>query len=217
MSLGTSNPPLVSADTSDPTGTIDIAAGSAGFSGRVDMCLAAPMAKSFTPWSAGGVAGASRGCCDSGSKGADEIWNIFLICAPQPSVIGTGTSELSVQSIARASNVATIEIPGHPLGVGCTIVVGGPNGGFSELDGAYPITAVTSDTISFASTGPDFAAESPPTFGQWGLPVVAGFDVIASQSLDPELPPGFTLKALIATVTTDGSGNIASVTNVPID
>jgi hypothetical protein len=47
--------------------------------------------------------------------------------------------------------------------------------------------------------------------------VVAGLDVIASQSKDdPEMPAGFTLAANFAVVTTDGSGNIATITNVPI-
>jgi hypothetical protein len=212
MSLSDSDAPLVTADTSNPTRDIDVAAGSAGFAGSVNMVLAAAMAKNLSEaWTAGGLLGASQGGCDAGSKGDNQTWNVFLIGAEF--AIGTGTSNPSVQSIARASNVATLTVPGHPLGVGGTLLIGSPDGGFNGFGGAWAIAEVTDDTISFANDGPDFAAASPPMFGQWGLPMVAGFDVIASQSADPALPSGFTLKALLAVVTTDGSGNIASVGN----
>ena len=205
------NPPLVSADSTNPTRDIDVAAGSSGNAGMIPMALAAPMAKRLDEtWTAGGTVGASAGGCDSGSKGPNETWNVFLIGA----VFSAAVWRPDVQSIGRSSNVAIVTIPGHPLGVGGTIVIGGTNGGFAGFNGAAPISAVTDDTIEFSNAGADFAAEALATFGQWGLPTIAGFDVIASQSEQPAMPAGFTLVAPLAVVTTDGDGNIATVTNV---
>jgi hypothetical protein len=214
MSLQNSNPPLVSADGTNPTRDIDVAAGSAGIAAGVNLALAAAMAKRLDQsWAAGGNVGAPIGACDAGTKGANQSWTIFLIGTRNLIARDLTYAALGrAHSLGRTSNVATLTMPDHPMGVGGTLVIGGPNGGIAGFDGAHAITAVTGATISFASIGPDVPAANTPNL-EWGYPFVVGFDVLASQSAKPALPAGFELRSPLATVTTDGAGNIATVTN----
>jgi hypothetical protein len=196
--------PVVSANASNPTRDIDTAAGYAGAAGLIAMQLAGTLTKRLDQSFAAGTGG---GACDAGSKGANQTWTIFLIGAAIS--VGPWTLETAIFSLARASNVATLTtMADHPLGAGGTIVIGSANGGIADFDGAFAITEVTADTVVFANSGSNFTAGLPDA---WGYPIIAGFDVLASQAADPAMPPGFSLKVPIATVTTDGSGNIATV------
>jgi hypothetical protein len=199
--------PVVSANASNPTRDIDVGAGFAGEAGpfamQNDATLTKRLDQSFS-------AGSNAGACDVGAKGANQTWIISLIGAQLSPVPLSPQSALAALSLSRASNVATLTAPGHPLAVGGTLAVGGPNGGFNGFDGVFAITGVTANTISFANSGPDFAAANLPTV-TWGYPVVLGIDALASQSANPTMPSGFTLKVPIALLTTDSAGNIASV------
>lgn len=186
---------------------IEVAAGDAGNAGMIELQLATAMEKNLGENFA---AGGTEGACDVGSKGANQTWNIFLIGVQLSPINPAPQSALAALSLSRASNVATLTAPDHPLGVGGTLVIGGPNGAFAGFEGAFAITAVTEDTITFANDGPDFSADELATV-TWGYPVVSGFDVLASQSADPDMPEGFSLAVPIATVTTDSGGNIASI------
>ncbi len=150
------------------------------------------------------------GACDVGSKGPNQSWTIFLI-GPALSVGPASSLAKAVSSLAQTSGVATLTMnAAHPLGAGGTIVIGSTNGGINGFSGAAAISSVTTDAIVFANSGPDFAAAELPAVA-WGYPVIAGFDVLASQSPDPAMPPGFSLKVPLAVVTTDSAGNIATV------
>ena len=200
-------PTVTASADGNPLRDIDIGVGFAGEAGPFPMPNDATLTKRLDQSFA---AGSNGGACDVGAKGANQTWIISLIGAQLSPVLVSPQSALAALSLSRASNVATLTASGHPLAVGCTLVVGGPNGGFNGFDGVYAITGVTSNTISFANSGPDFAAANLPTV-TWGYPSVLGIDALASQSANPTMPSGFTLKVPLAVVTTDGSGNIATI------
>jgi hypothetical protein len=198
--------PVVSANASNPTRDVDTSAGYAGAAGLIGMQLAATLTKrldqSFS-------AGSNAGACDVGSKGPNQTWTIFLIGAALS--VGPASSLANVvSSLVQTSGVATLTIAGHPLGAGDTLVIGSTNGGINGFSGARAISSVTSNTIVFSNSGSDFAAANLPN-AAWGFPTISGFDVLASQAADPVMPPGFTLLRPLATITTDGIGNIATV------
>lgn len=155
--------------------------------------LAAGMAKRLDlAWSAGGAIGASIGGCDTGSKDANQTWHVFLI----------GRLNLSVTSVLRTSNVATVTAAGHGLGVGGTVRVFGAGGGF---DGLAAITAVTANTFSYANTGADAGATAVTAFAD-------GFDLLASQSYTaPTLPSGWSARQCLGSFLTDSSANVRAM------
>ena len=109
---------------------------------------------------------------------------------------------LSVTQFSRTSNVATLTITGHPLGVGGTVEAQGIGSG---IDGSAVITAITTNTVSFANTGANV--------GNTACAAIAnGFDVLFSRQdghayPSPGMPSGFTLKQCLGSVVTDSSGN----------
>jgi hypothetical protein len=97
--------------------------------------------------------------------------------------------------------VATLTIAGHGLGVGGTARIVGVGNGF---DGLQTITAVTTNTISFANTGSNVS--TTPSGG-----TCDGFDLLASASYpSPTMPSGWTAKQCLGSVLTDGSSHIRS-------
>lgn len=180
-------------DATNATRDIDVTAGRVRDDSDVtNLQLAGVVVKRLDQaWAAGGVAGSPAGGCDTGTKGASQTWHIFLI----------GKLGQAVTSISRTSNVATLTIAGHGLGVGGTIR---PQGIGSGFDGVAPITAVTTNTVSYANTGSNVGAVAPPATA-----IADGFDTLASQSyLAPTMPSGWTVKQCIGSILTDGSGNI---------
>jgi hypothetical protein len=205
--------PPVSADATNPTRDIDVGPGCAGIAGLVPVILNAAMVKRLDQvFAPGGISGAPAGACDAGAKGPNQTWTIFLI--------GNGnlgnrsaSRQGGVQLITRTAGVATMAAPGHGLGVGSSIFIDG----YINFLGGSTINGVSGNDVTFASAGPDVPA-SVWGSGNFGMnPYAAGFDVLASQSLDdPTLPAPFTWKVPIATVTTDGSGNIATLTPIAV-
>ena len=75
------------------------------------------------------------------------------------STAGTVVRTFSPTFKSRAANVATLTIPGHYLKMGDPVIVA-LIAADSEFDGARTLTAVTADTVSFASEGADIASAS---------------------------------------------------------
>jgi hypothetical protein len=206
--------PPVSADVTNPLRDVDAGPGFAGIAGLIPMILNATMVKrldqAFAP---GGIAGAPAGACDVGAKGDNQIWTIFLIGNPDVGTRSPPGWQRGVQLITRASGLATMVAPGHGLGVGSSIFIDG----YVNFLGGWTINGVSGNNVTFESPGPDVPASvwGNDEFGM--SPYVAGFDVLASQNRTaPTLPAPFIWKCPIATVTTDGSGNIATVTPIAV-
>ena len=140
----------LSNDTAAATRDVDVSPGRVRDDSDVtNLQLASAMAKRLdTAWAAGGAVGASVGGCDTGTKGNNQTWHAFLI----------GRLGLAVTTFARSSNVATLGIAAHGLGVGGSIRVVGIGGGF---DGLQVITAVpNANSVSFANAGANVATTS---------------------------------------------------------
>ena len=149
-----------------------------------------------TTWVAGGASSPGNGGCDSGTKGNNQTWHAYLI----------GKLGLAVVSYARTSNVVTLTITGDGLGIGTTARI--INTGNSSIDGLYAITAVTTNTISYANSGVNITTTTAPTNS-----TCDAFDVLASQSYNsPTLPSGWTVKQCVGSICTDGSANIRQFT-----
>jgi hypothetical protein len=182
-------------DANNPNRDIDITPGRCrDDADLINLQLAATMIKRLDQaWAAGGAAASPAGACDTGSKGASQTWHIYLIAK----------RGLSVTSVSRTSNVATVTSAAHGLGVGGTVRNYGLGNGF---DGLAVITAVTTNTYSFANSGANVGATSVSGTAD-------AFDVLASQSYpSPSLPSGWTAKQALGSILTDGSGNIRACT-----
>jgi hypothetical protein len=182
-------------DGPNPTRDMDITPGRVRDDSDVtNLQLAGIMVKRLdVGWVAGGVTGSPAGGCDTGSKGAGQTWDAFLI----------GNLGHVVTAFSRSSNIATITVAAHGAGVGGTVRPSGIGVGF---DAVAAITGVSTNTISYANTGPNVAT-TPVTA------VVDLFDVLFSQSYStPTLPVNWTVKQGLGSSLTDGSGNIRAVT-----
>jgi hypothetical protein len=178
-------------DGTNPTRDIDVTAGRCRDDSDItNLHLAAAMVKRLdTAWASGGLTGAPAGACDTGTKGASQTWHLFLI----------GKLGLAVTSFTRNSNVATVTVAAHGAGIGGTVRAYGIGNG---ADAIAAVTAVTTNTISYANVGANV--------GPIAVTAVADlFDMLASQSYSvPTLPSGWTAKQSIGSVLTDGSANI---------
>ncbi len=144
-------------------------------------------------WAAGGTVGTPAGACDTGTKGANQTWHVYLI----------GKLAQAITLVSRTSNVATITAAAHGAGVGGTVRVQGIGSGF---DAIATITAITTNTISYANSGSNVGATAANG-------VADLFDVLASQSYPtPTFPSGWTVKQCLGSVMTDGSTNILAFT-----
>ena len=182
----------LSNDSATPNTVVDIAVGRVRDDSDVtNLQLAAAMAKSLSSsWVAGGVPGTPAAGCDTSSIGASQTWHAYLI----------GRLGQSITSYTRASNVATLAVANHGLGVGGTVRATGT----FVVDGLYPITAVTTNTISFNNTGANVA--TTPCGG-----IVDGFDCLFSQSYpSPALPSGWTTKQCLGSVLSNSSSQIVA-------
>jgi hypothetical protein len=142
-------------------------------------------------YAAGGVTGSPAGACDSGTKGASQTWHIFLIAA-----LG-----VAITSVSRTSNIATVTAAGHPFGIGGTVRTYGIGGSF---DGLAVITAVTTNTFSYANTGSNVGATTVTALAD-------GFDILASQSYTaPTMPSGWSAKQCLGSILTDPAGNVCA-------
>lgn len=180
-------------DATNATRDIDVTAGRVrDDSDATNLQLIGAMVKRLDQaWAAGGLGGAPVGGCDTGTKAATQTWHLFLI----------GKLAQAITSVSRTSNIATLAISGHGLGVGGTIRPLGIGSGF---DGVAIITAVTTNTVSYANTGSNVGATTPPATA-----IADGFDTLASQSYSaPTMPSGWTVKQCIGSILTDGSANI---------
>lgn len=186
-------------DGSNPTLTSPVTAGRVrDDSDATNLQLAATIYKRLdTGWAAGGATTPGNGGCDTSTKGADQTWHAYLI----------GKLGMTVTQYARTSNVATLTIIAHGLGVGTTARVNGVASGFNGL---FAITAITTDTISYASTGSNVA-----TTAAGGSAVCDAFDTLFSQSYNsPTMPSGWTVKQCLGSILTDGSSNIRAFTQI---
>jgi hypothetical protein len=182
----------LSNDGTNPTRDLDISPGRVRDDSDVtNLHLAGTMVKRLdTAWAAGGVAGSPAGGCDSGTKGASQTWHMYLI----------GKLGQSITAASRTSSVATVTVAGHGAGVGTTARISGIGSGF---DGIAVITAVTTNTISYANTGSN-ASLTPGASAVLDL-----FDTLGSQSYpSPSMPSGWTAKQCLGAVLTDSSANI---------
>ena len=185
-------------DVTNATRDIDITAGRVRDDSDVtNMHLAGTMVKRLdTAWASGGAVGTPVGGCDTGSKGANQTWHLFVI----------GKLNAAITSYSRTGNVATIAVANHGAGVGGTVRVSGVGSG---IDAIAVITSVTAGTISYSNTG--------AYIGTTSVTAVADvFDVLASQSYAaPTLPTGgWGVKQCLGSVLTDGSANIRAFLQV---
>lgn len=196
----TSDNLLLIEDPSAPTTTINVSPGRVRDDSDItNLQLASLMVKKLnTSWAAGGNAAVPQGMLDSGSIGNSQTYHAYLI----------GRLGLSVTSFSRTSNVATLTISAHGLGVGGTARIIGVGQG---MDGLQTIGAKATNTISFANTGADIAATAAGG-------ICDGFDVLASLSYpSPALPSGWTTKQCLGSLLSDGSGLIRAFTQVGAD
>jgi hypothetical protein len=211
MTITITGAPAITADATTPLTVIDIGAGFAGEAGQVPCFNAAAMAKSLgSVWAPGGVPGTPAGGLDAGSVGPNQTWTVFLIGAPN--LVTLRQRDPLVTALSRTSNVATLNAPNASLGVGSTVVIQG----YCDFDGAWPVSGASAPNYTFANTGPNFSGANDATI-EIGYPSITAFDVLLSQSATaPALPATYTMKIPIATVTTDGSGNIATITQIAV-
>jgi len=184
-------------DVSNPNRDINITAGRWRDDTDVaNLFLAGTMVKRLDQaWAAGGASGSPVGGCDTGSKGAGQTWHTFLI----------GKRNLAVTAFSRTSNVATITVAAHGAGAGGSLRAFGMGSG---MDAIAAITAVATNTISYANSGADIPLTSVTA-------VADVFDVLASQTYSgPTMPSGWTVKQCLGSFLTDGSGNLRAMTHV---
>lgn len=181
----------LSNDGSSPTFVVDIA------SGRVssdDDTVLLPFPGQTKRLDQSWAPGTATGGCDTSTKAANQTWHAYII--------GKG---LTPTNFARTSNVASLTIPAHNLGVGSGIVVVGIGQGF---DGFAVVSAVTTNTLNFSNAGPNVSTTAAP-----GTANALGVDAIFSQSYPtPAFPTGYSFKQCLGSVITDGSGNIIQFT-----
>ncbi len=184
-------------DATNPTRDVNVTAGRCrDTSDTTNLHLASTMVKRLDQaWAAGGIAGAPAGACDSGSKGANQTWHVLLIAK-----VG-----LVITAFSRTSNVSTLTCAGHGAGVGSTLKAFGIG---SSFDAIAAVTAATTNTVSYANTGPDVSLTSASANLQL-------FDILCSQSgAFQTIPSSWTSKQFLGSFLTDGSGNIRGQTQI---
>lgn len=187
---------VLSNDATNATRDIDISPGRCrDLADTANLQLAGIMVKRLDQaWAAGGVAGSPVGSLDTGSsRQASKTYHVYLI----------GKLGQNVTQRSRTTNVATLTIASHGLGIGGTVRVIGVGGGY---DGVFPITGVATNTLTYANTGSNEGATGV------AAGIVDGFDVLSSQQdvnayPGPVLPSGWTVKQCLGSVLTDGSTN----------
>lgn len=181
----------LSNDATNPTFVVDFTVGRVrDDTDATNLQLGTAMTKRLDQSWAGGT---GNGACDTSTKGPNQTWHWYLI----------GKIGMTPTQIARTSNVATVTIANHGLGVGSPFRTQGFGNGF---DGLQVATAVTTNTITWSSAGSNVSATSPPATA-----LVDGFDILASQSYPtPTYPSGWNAKQSLGSVLTDSSGNIIS-------
>lgn len=180
----------LSNDSTNPTRDVGVSPGRVrDDSDATNLQLAGAMVKRLDQiWAAGGVAGGPVGALDTGSRAASKTYHWYLI----------GNLGQSVTSVSRTSNVATLTVAAHGLGVGGTVRAFGIGSGF---DAVAVITAVTTNTISYANTGSNVGATAAAGFAD-------GFDILASLNYNsPALPSGWTVKQCLGSTLTDSTPN----------
>jgi len=173
----------------NPTRDFDVSAGRVrDDSDAANMRLVAALTKrldlAFAP-------GTNAGALASGSsKLASKTYHEYLI----------GRLGLAVTNRLRVTNVATLAIAAHGLGVGGSIRVVGIGSGY---DGHAIVSAVPdSGHVSYANTGADEGSTA-------ATGTLDAFDVCAERSdLSLTLPVGWTVKQALWSLLTDGSANI---------
>lgn len=188
-------------DTTTPNDKITVTAGRVrDDADSTNMVLVATLFKSLAvAWAAGGATtGASGGACDTGTKGNSQTWHIFAI----------GKINMVPTLIARTSNVATVTVAAHTVGVGSTVRVSNLGAGFDTSGAA--VTAVTTNTISYANTGSNVSSSSVT-----GSPTVDAFDVIAGQTIGTvTMPTGWTVKQRLGSVMSSSAAAIFPFTQI---
>lgn len=187
---------VLSNDGTNPNTDIQISVGRArDQADTTNLQLAGAMLKRINlPWAAGGAVGSPAGVLLSGSSFlASKTYHFWLI----------GNLGQAATQCSRTSNVATVTVANHGLGVGGTARVTGVGGGF---DAVAAITATTTNTISYANGGSNVGATACAG-------TVDGFDVGATQQdaqgyPSATLPSGWTVKQCIGSVMTSGAAVI---------
>jgi hypothetical protein len=176
-------------DGTSPTFVVDINVGRVSDDSDVTlMQLAAAMTKRLDQsW----APGTGNGACDTSTKGNNQTWHAYAI----------GRTGMAVTNVQRTSNVASLTVAGHNLGIGSTVRVLGCGQG---LDGLQVATAVTTNTFNYSNPGSNITSQAAaPTA------LASGFDVLFSQSYPtPTLPSGYNVKQCLGSVLTNSSGNI---------
>jgi hypothetical protein len=135
--------------------------------------------------------GTGNGACDTSTKGNNQTWHAYAI----------GRTGMAITNIARTSNVASLTVAAHNLGVGSTVRVLGIGQGF---DGLQVVTAVTTNTFNYSNGGSNVGSVAAPATA-----LASGFDVLFSQSYpSPTMPTGYNVKQCLGSVLTNASGNI---------
>lgn len=135
-------------------------------------------------------------------------------------------------SRSRTSNVATVVLSAnHGLNIGAVVVVSGL-GGSASYNGTVTLTAVGTNSISYAAAGGDEGVTADTggsvTTSSTTIPANANCyvfaikntttqatDIIGCQSFsNPTYPSGFSVKRLIFAYKTDGSANITQFINI---
>ena len=178
----------LSNDVTNPNYVVDIAPGRVSDDADATMLqLIAGMTKRLDEsW----AAGTGNGGCDASSKGPTQTWHCYLI----------GRTGMAPTAYSRTSNVASLTIANHNLGVGSIIRVHGLGLGFDSIN---VITAVTTNTLNYSNAGSNVSGTAPSTA------LAEGFDVLFSQSYPtPTYPIGFNAKQCLGSVLTNSAGNI---------
>jgi hypothetical protein len=182
-------------DATNPTFAFNVSVGRVrDDSDATNLQLFAAMTKRLDQSWAGGT---GNGACDASTKGINQTWHVYLI----------GKTGMVPTAISRTSNVASMTIANHGLGVGSGFRVQGQGGGF---DGLGIATAVTTNSITWSNAGGNVSSGAPAATA-----LVDGFDILASQSYPtPTLPASFNTKQCLGSFLTDGSANIRLVTQI---
>jgi hypothetical protein len=180
-------------DSGNPTRDVDV------FPGRVsddsDITLiqlqSAPSGVLIKRLDQSWAPGTNQGGCDTSTKSNNQTWHAYVI----------GRTGMVVTNVARTSNVASLTVASHNLGVGSTVRVLGIGQGF---DGLQTVTAVTTNTFNYNNAGGNVSIVAAPATA-----LASGFDALFSQSYPtPAMPTGYNVKQCLGSVLTNSSGNI---------
>jgi hypothetical protein len=179
----------MSNDGTSPNFVVDIAVGRVSSDDDTTLIqLAAAMTKRLDQsW----APGTGNGACDTSTKGNSQTWHAYAI----------GRTGMTVTNVQRTSNVASLTVAAHNLGVGSTVRVLGCGQG---LDGLQVVTAVTTNTFNYSNSGSNITSQAAaPTA------LASGFDVLFSQSYpSPTMPTNYNVKQCLGSILTNSSGNI---------